>query len=175
MNEPGSNFGWLLRSDNEESRRTARAFAALEHGSSFGTLEIGYTLRTNNLPTVAITNPTNGAILTTGAIMIAASAMDPDGHVASVQFFDGTTLLGSDASVPFRINAQFTNGNHTLTAVAVHNVVASTPSAPEVIRYIPYPAPDLKIIRPNPSHITHWDGPYAPESTPPTETHGPIS
>ncbi len=175
MNEPGSNFGWLLRSDNEESRRTARAFAALEHGSSFGTLEIGYTLRTNNLPTVAITNPTNGAILTTGAIMIAASAMDPDGHVASVQFFDGTTLLGSDASVPFRINAQFTNGNHTLTAVAVDNEGASTTSAPVVIRYIPYPAPVLQIIRSNQSLIIHWDGPYVLESTPAMENPGASS
>ena len=166
MNEPGSNFGWLLRSDDEDSRRTARAFAALENGNSFGTLEIGYTSRANMPPTVAITNPTNGAVLATGAIMIEASAMDTDGRVASVQFFDGTTLLGSDANIPFRINAQFTNGNHTLTAVAVDNEGASTTSAPVVIRYNPYPAPVLLIIRSNQSLIIHWDGPYILESTP---------
>ena len=170
MNEPGSNFGWLLRSDNEESLRTARAFAALEHGGSFGTLEIGYAPRANRPPTVAITNPTNGAVFTTGAIEIEASAVDSNGGVASVQFYDGTTLLGSDASAPFRINAQFTNGNHTLTAVAVDNEGASTTSALVVIRYIPYPAPVLQIIRSNQNLIIHWDGPYVLESTPAMET-----
>ncbi len=166
MNEPGSNFGWLLRSDNEESRRTARAFAALESGNNSGTLEISYTVRTNLPPTVAITNPTNGAVFTTGAIVIEASAMDTDSGVAMVQFFDGTTLIGSDTSAPYRIPAVLTNVNHTFTAVAVDREGASATSSPVVVRYNPYPAPVLQIIRSNQSLIIHWDGPYILESTP---------
>jgi len=173
MNEPGSNFGWLLRSDDEDSRRTARAFAALENGSSFGTLEIGYTPRANRPPTVAITNPTNGAIFTTGAIVIEASAMDPDGGVASVQFFDGTSLLGTDTTAPFRINALLANGSHTLTAVVVDNEGASTTSAPVVIRYDPYPAPVLNIIRSGQNVVIHWDGPSVLESSPALDNSEP--
>lgn len=165
MNEPGSNFGWLLRSDHEDSRRTARAFAALESGNRFGTLEIGYTPRANRPPAVTITNPTNGALFTTGGIVIEASATDTDGGVVSVQFFDGATLIGSDTSAPFRIDTLLTNLSHALTAVAVDNEGASTTSAPVVIRYAPFPAPVLQIIRSNQSLIIHWDGPYVLEST----------
>ena len=58
-----------------------------------------------------------------------------------------------------------TNINHTFTAVAVDREGASTTSSPVVIRYNPYPAPVLQIIRSNQSIIIHWDGPYVLEST----------
>ena len=164
--EPDSNFGWLLRSDDEVSPRTARAFAALENGHSFATLEIGFIPRVNMPPTVAITSPTNGAILLTGAVAIAAASADPDGTVASVRFLNGTNLLGTDTLAPFGIIALLTNGSHTLRAVALDNEGASTTSAPVVINVILSPPPVLQIIRSGPSIIIAWEGPHMLESTP---------
>lgn len=166
VNEPPSNFGWLLRSDDEASPRTARAFAALENGDHFGTLEIGFIPRSNRPPTVVITNPTNGAVFITGAISIEASAVDTDSGVAHVQFFDGAIPLGSDTRVPFGITALLTNGRHTLTAVAVDNEGAFTISVPVIINCNLYPAPVLQIIRSSQSLVIYWDGPYALESAP---------
>ena len=164
--EPDSNFGWLLRSDDETSPRTARAFAALENGNNFATLEVGFIPRLNVPPTVAITSPTNGAILLTGAVAIAASAADPDGTVASVRFLNGTNLLGTDTLAPFGITALLTNGSHTLRAVALDNEGASTTSAPVVINLILSPPPVLQLARSGQNIVISWNGPYVLESTP---------
>jgi hypothetical protein len=46
-------------------------------------------------PTVAILSPPNGAVLTAQQdVRLVAAAHDPDGWVATVEFFDGTTSLG---------------------------------------------------------------------------------
>ncbi len=53
----------------------------------------------NTPPTVAITSPTDGTALGLPVnITITADAADPGGSVASVQFFDGATALGTDAA-----------------------------------------------------------------------------
>lgn len=166
INDPGLNFGWLLRSDAENSLRTARAFAAREYGSSIGTLEISFTQRTNRTPTVGITSPTNGTILNAGAITITAVAADTDGNIALVQFFDGAVLLGGDTSPPYSINVALTNGNHALTAVATDNEGATTTSAAVIINYSQPPPPVLQIIRSNQSVIIQWAGPFVLESSP---------
>ncbi len=166
LDEPDSNCGWLLRSDDEASPRTARAFAALENGNNFATLEVGFIPRLNVPPTVAITSPTNGAVLTNGTVSIAASASDADGGVARVQFFDNTIPLSTDTTAPFSISALLTNGSHTLRAVAVDNEGASTTSAPVVIKLFLSPPPVLQITRSGPSIIIAWEGPHMLESTP---------
>lgn len=165
INDPGLNFGWLLRSDAENSLRTARAFAAREYGSSIGTLEIGFTQRTNRPPTVGINSPTNGTILNTGTITITAVAADTDGNIALVQFFDGAILLESDTSPPYSINVALTNGNHALTAVATDNEGATTTSAVVTVNYSQHPPPVLQIIRSNQNLIIQWAGPFVLEAS----------
>src|SRR6267154_4687708 len=50
---------------------------------------------TNFPPVVRILTPTNGSIFSTPAdILICADARDPDGYVATVEFFAGTNSLG---------------------------------------------------------------------------------
>jgi len=75
----------------------------------------------NGAPTVALTSPTNGATFASPAtINMAANASDPENQLARVEFFNGSTLLGSDASSPYTWS--WTNvaaGSYTLTAVAV--------------------------------------------------------
>jgi hypothetical protein len=172
LDEPASNFGWLLRSDNEAARRTARAFAALESGDNVATLEIGFRPRVNLPPAVSITSPTNGAVFTNGAIAITAFAADADGGVASVRFFDGASLLGIDTQAPFGIAAMLTNGSHTLTAVAADYEGASTTSAPVVIRLYLLPPPVLRIERAGSDVVIRWDGPYTLEVSPALNSRG---
>lgn len=89
----------------------------------------------NESPSVTITSPANNTVLDTPAsIVISANASDKDGTISKVEFFDGTTLLGSDNSLPFTFtwaNAGF--GTHTVTAKATDNGGAVAVSAPVTI------------------------------------------
>ena len=77
----------------------------------------------NQLPSVALTAPANGASFNTGAtITVSATASDSDGTITQVQFFRGSTPLGTDTSSPYSIS--WTNaaaGSYALTAVATDN------------------------------------------------------
>jgi plastocyanin len=79
------------------------------------------TVASANLPpTVAIDAPASGTQFTAPAtFVISATASDSDGTVTNVQFFSGTTLLGSDSAAPFSVTANNRPaGIHLLTAVA---------------------------------------------------------
>jgi chitinase len=85
----------------------------------------------NTAPTVSITAPANNASFTAPAtVNIQATAADADGTVSQVAFYNGNTLLGTDASSPYSYS--WTNvgaGSYTLTARATDNAGAVTTSA----------------------------------------------
>jgi Big-like domain-containing protein len=55
----------------------------------------------NALPSVSITASANGAVFPAPAtITVTASAGDPDGAIAKVDFFQGTTLIGTATAAP---------------------------------------------------------------------------
>jgi hypothetical protein len=85
---------------------------------------------TNQPPTVSLTSPANGASFTSPAkISLAATASDPDGSVARVQFFNGATLLGEDTTAPYTLQWNTgAAGTYTLTARATDNSGAVTAS-----------------------------------------------
>jgi plastocyanin len=73
----------------------------------------------NQLPTVSITNPANGATFEEGAtVTLEATASDPDGNVAQVGFFRGRTSLGIATSAPYQVTTTLPVGTHNLTAQA---------------------------------------------------------
>ena len=84
----------------------------------------------NAAPSVSITSPANGAVFATPAtITINANAADGDGTIANVEFYNGTTLLGSDNTSPYSFTwAGVGLGSYSLTAKAYDNVGASTVS-----------------------------------------------
>ncbi|MDB5257377.1 MAG: large protein [Chitinophagaceae bacterium] len=101
----------------------------------------------NQAPTVSITSPANGASFTAPAsITINANATDADGTVSKVDFYNGTTLLGTDNSSPYSFS--WTNvaaGSYTITAKATDNLNATTTSSsvtvtvnPVVVTQSPY-------------------------------------
>ncbi|WP_051312831.1 carbohydrate-binding protein [Sporocytophaga myxococcoides] len=86
-------------------------------------------------PTVSITSPAgNSSFTTLETITLAATAADADGTVSSVEFYDGSALLGTDNSAPY--NFTWTGakaGTHTITAKATDNTGISTVSSPITI------------------------------------------
>jgi len=87
---------------------------------------------TNVSPTVSITSPVNNATFTAPAsVMINASATDADGTISKVEFYNGTTLLGTSTTSPYSFT--WTNvvaGTYSITAVATDNSTSKTTSLP---------------------------------------------
>jgi hypothetical protein len=85
----------------------------------------------NQAPTVSLTAPAGGSSATTGTpVTLAASAADADGSVARVEFYAGSTLLGSDTTAPYTFTwTPATAGSYALTARAFDNAGAATTSS----------------------------------------------
>ncbi|MFL5731214.1 MAG: Ig-like domain-containing protein [Cytophagaceae bacterium] len=85
----------------------------------------------NQAPSVSITSPAGGAGFTAPAsITINANASDADGTISKVDFYNGSTLLGTDLTAPYSFT--WTNvgaGSYTLTAQATDNANAVSTSA----------------------------------------------
>jgi len=86
----------------------------------------------NAPPSATLTSPVPGAVFAAPAsITLTATASDPDGQIVRVEFYGGTTLLGSVPTAPYTWT--WTNapaGAHSLTARAVDDrgAAASSPA-----------------------------------------------
>lgn len=82
-------------------------------------------------PTVGITAPAAGATFTAPAnITLTATASDTAGSISKVDFFQGTTLIGTATSAPYTITwANVAQGTYSITAVATDNTGATGTSA----------------------------------------------
>ena len=89
------------------------------------------TLIVNSAPSVSITSPANQAMLVPlSNVVINASASDPDGSITKVDFYLGTTLVGTDTTSPFSVNCNsLAPGSYVLTAQATDNRGVITTSA----------------------------------------------
>jgi Bacterial Ig domain/IPT/TIG domain/Beta-propeller repeat/Carboxypeptidase regulatory-like domain len=108
----------------------------------------------NNPPSVSVTSPVGGALFSAGSnINISANAADTDGTISKVEFFAGTTLVGTATtpvqgiysvawnSVPagaYALTAKATdNSGGTTTSSAVNiNVVGQTGLSPTADAYV---------------------------------------
>lgn len=77
----------------------------------------------NTPPSVTITGPTNGTILSAPAnVTIQASASDTGGSVTNVQFLIGTIVLTNQTVAPFSVATNnLLAGSYTLSAIATDN------------------------------------------------------
>jgi hypothetical protein len=107
-------------------------------GVALGTMEVDYVRvydvppgAGNVAPTVSITAPANGATYTAPAsVVINATAADSDGSVSKVDFYQGSTLLGTDMTSPYTYTwSNVAAGSYSLTADATDNDGAVTTSS----------------------------------------------
>ena len=136
-------------------------------GNSVTSAPVDITVVTNLPPLVRIVKPQQGAlILGPTNITLYASAHDPDGTVASVQFFEGTNSLGVVTNMPTvwvtnrcgiipirhtSYSLTWSNvapGDYTLTAEATDNGGAVTTSAAVDISVVTNLPPLVKIVNP---------------------------
>ena len=109
----------------------------------------------NPAPTVAITSPTNEALIATPAtITINATAADANGTVAKVDFYNGVTLLGTATTSPYSFTwSNVAAGTYSITAKATDNEGITTASAPVTV-FVAAPnntAPTISITSPTAS------------------------
>ncbi|MGB7581577.1 MAG: glycoside hydrolase family 9 protein [Sedimentisphaerales bacterium] len=86
---------------------------------------------TNNPPTISIISPADGTEFNAPAtVTINATASDSDGSVSKVDFYQGSTLLGTDTNTPYSFTwNNVTDGNYILTAKATDDEGAVTTSS----------------------------------------------
>lgn len=99
-------------------------------GRSTTSAAVSVTIRANQPPTVSLAAPASGATFTAPAtIALGASATDSDGTISGVDFYAGSTLVGSDSTSPYSASwSNVAQGSYTLTAVARDNNGATTTS-----------------------------------------------
>jgi hypothetical protein len=99
---------------------------------------INVTVRPNVAPSVSITDiSANAQFIQGSTLTINSTAADTDGTITRVEFYRGTTLLGTDTTAPYSF--AWTNlpvGSHSLTARATDNRGATTVSAPIIIQVV---------------------------------------
>jgi hypothetical protein len=117
--------------------------------SIFGQGDIGYlddltgeggvASTANTPPSVSLSSPSDGATFTEPAtVPIVANATDTDGTIRQVDFFAGSTLLGTMTNSPF--NFTWTNvvaGSYSLTARATDDGGGTSTSSPVDITVTP--------------------------------------
>ena len=89
----------------------------------------------NTPPTLSIASPANNASFTAPAsITIAVNASDADGTISNVEFYNGTTLLNTDATAPYSYTlTAVTEGTYTITAKATDNLGATTSKSSTIV------------------------------------------
>lgn len=115
------------------------------------------TVVSNQKPLVTLTSPAEGTFVSVGSVVtLAASATDPDGSIASVQFLDGMNPIGTVASLPYQVAWQpSVAGVHSISARAIDDKGGTNQSSSvEVL----VGAPPIVIVT-NPAACAMIDGP----------------
>jgi hypothetical protein len=117
-------------------------------------------------PIVNITSPPNNSSIGGPArITIVADAVDLDGRITQVEFYQGSTLLGTAIASPYSIVwANVPAGNYILTAKATDDTGASTISLPVSITV--ESEASLNIMRQGDIIVISWSGGGTLESAP---------
>lgn len=119
----------------------------------------------NDPPLVTLNTPIHGQTATAPATFeLAATASDPDGSIASVTFYNGTTVLYTDTESPYAYSwTGVATGTYNITAKATDNRGAQTTTSVATVSAVPWvdPSPVVTITSPtanqsfgNPANIT---------------------
>ncbi|GAL84005.1 carbohydrate binding family 6 [Sporocytophaga myxococcoides] len=110
---------------------TAKAYN--QSGASATSSEVTFTVgdRVNLLPVVSIVTPTANTSIAEGeTIVVSVNASDPDGNIAKVELFNGSTKIAERTALPYTFNwADAVAGTYTITAKATDNEAAVSVSS----------------------------------------------
>lgn len=105
----------------------------------------GHAFSGNVMPSITITSPPSGTRLTNNApIILTVDAIDPDGSVTRVEYFDGNDPIGVSNTPPFGLN--YPNppfGTRAISAVVTDNSGASSRTNTATIVQFTFDAPQL--------------------------------
>lgn len=92
----------------------------------------------NRPPVVALTAPIDGVIYVEPAtVLLTATASDPDGTIARVEFIEGATSLGATSFPPYQFSvSNLSVGSHSFRARALDNAGASADSSPVIVHVV---------------------------------------
>lgn len=124
--------------------------------SSARTITVKAGTTSNTPPTVSLTAPVAGSTyLAPASVTISANAADANGTIARVDFYAGSTLVGTDTTNPYSVTWKYAPaGSFAIIAVARDNAGATTTSAARAITVANPPMPKRAIFSPSPSHAT---------------------
>ena len=94
---------------------------------------------TNPAPVVSITAPANNTVYTQGDnVTLNATATIATGSITKVDFYNGTTLLGTDATSPYSYTwSTVPSGIYSITAVATDGTGNKTTSSIVTVKVVP--------------------------------------
>jgi hypothetical protein len=126
INDPSSNFGWLLISEDEVTPQTARRFGAREDPSHAPVLTINY-----SIPSLGVTiQPPSQDVLEGSSVTFTANVTGTP-PFAYQWFFNANPVPGATNSTLVLNNVQTNqSGNYTVT---VNNQTGTATSAPAVL------------------------------------------
>lgn len=105
----------------------------------------GAVFNNNVLPTVTFTAPANGSGYTRGQLAtVEVSAVDPDGSVAKVDYYDNGVLAYTATSAPFSFPYSMLSGNRRFTAVITDNLGGVTVTDAGLLITGTMPAPTVQ-------------------------------
>jgi len=96
-----------------------------------------------SLPSISLTSPVNGARYSSPAAISLAATVTANAHtITQVQFYNGSTLLGSAATAPYSFTwANVNAGSYTLNAALVYDSGSTVVSSLATITVTNPPAP----------------------------------
>jgi hypothetical protein len=112
--------------------------------SAASTIQIGFG---DFPPTVSLTSPLQGTVHAAPATLtLTANANDPEGPVARVEFYSGTTLLGTDTTAPFSWTLTGVGpGPYRFTAKATDSAGQTVTSETVTVSVYTEPAPPSSV------------------------------
>lgn len=133
------------------------AVAVDNQGASTQSAAVSLNAAANQPPSVTMTSPANGtSVVAPTTVTLAANAIDSDGTVSKVEFYNGTAKIGEDTTSPYGYSYSLSSaGTYAFSARAIDDRGASSQSAAVSVT-VTIPPPVVK--NPDVSGITYTPG-----------------
>jgi len=144
VTQPPYHFAWT---DAPPAHHSLTAKATDNQGASTLSRVVAITVVPNQLPTVSLSTPTRDQkFVAPAGILLNATASDADGSIAKVEFYQGSTLIGTVTDTPFM--SYWTNvpiGSYSLRAKATDNLGGTTTSEAIQIAVVANTPPSITV------------------------------